>query len=66
MLDPGFAVGNESWNREAEQIQKELEEYLKFPLNLDECIKKLTAHAGGRPFLFFVLFCFCELAFGKS
>jgi len=45
-LDPGVGVGNESWNREAEQIQKELEEYLQFPLNLDECIKKLTAHAG--------------------
>ena len=58
MLEPGIAVGNVSSNREAEQIQKELEEYLQFPLNLDECIKKLTAHAGGRPFLFV---CLCVL-----
>jgi len=34
------------WNREAEQIQKEMEDALQYPLNVDDCIKRLTAHKG--------------------
>ena len=38
---------NISYNREAEVVQKEMQEYLNYPLNVDDCIKQLTAHAGG-------------------
>ena len=38
---------NVSKNRESEQMQKETEEYLKYPLNVDDCLKRLLAHKGG-------------------
>ena len=42
-----MVTGNISHNREAEQVQKEMQEYLQYPLNVDDCLKRLTANAGG-------------------
>lgn len=45
--DDAIVDCNDSTNREAEQIEKELEEFLQYPLNIDDCIKRLTAYKGG-------------------
>lgn len=37
---------DQNFNREVEQIQKEKSEYLNYPLNVEDCIKRLTAYKG--------------------